>query len=120
MATITRSVSTKTDGNGRSELMLRINCNRTTRVSVRSGIFLDASRFNDGKISKPKNNPKLASELRELENSIHNLEQFLFTLCETNPVEKLTKEFFEKEIYRFHNPKKKRKPKEVEQKLKKS
>ena len=119
MATITRSVSTKTDGSGRSELMLRINCNRTTRVRVRSGIFLDASRFNDGKISKPKNNPKLASELRELENSIHNLEQFLFTLCETNPAEKLTKEFFEKEIYRYHNPKKERKPKEVEQKLKK-
>ena len=110
MATITRSVSTKTDGSGRSELMLRINCNRTTRVRVRSGIFLDASRFNDGKISKPKNNPKLASELRELENSIHNLEQFLFTLCETNPAEKLTKEFFEKEIYRYHNPKKERKP----------
>ena len=31
----------------------------------------------------------------------------------------MTKEFFEKEIYRFHNPRKERKPKEVEQKLKK-
>lgn len=119
MATITRSISTKIDGNGRSELMLRINCNRTTRVRVRSGIFLEAARFKDGKIVKPKANQKLASELRELENSIYNLEQFIFTLCETTPAEKMTKEFFEKEIYRFHNPKKERKPKEVEQKLKK-
>lgn len=119
MATITRSLSTKIDGNGRSELMLRINSNRTTRVRVRSGIFLEAARFKDGKIVKPKANQKLASELREVENAIYNLEQFIFTLCETTPAEKLTKEFFEKEIYRFHNPRKERKPKEVEQKLKK-
>ena len=119
MATITRSLSTKIDGNGRSELMLRINSNRTTRVRVRSGIFLEAARFKDGKIVKPKANQKLASELREVENAIYNLEQFIFTLCETTPTEKLTKEFFEKEIYRFHNPRKERKPKEVEQKLKK-
>ncbi|MBD5358853.1 MAG: recombinase [Bacteroides sp.] len=119
MATITRSLSTKIDGNGRSELMLRINSNRTTRVRVRSGIFLEAARFKDGKIVKPKANQKLASELREVENAIYNLEQFIFTLCETTPAEKLTKEFFEKEIYRFHNPRKERKPKEVEQKLRK-
>ena len=99
--------------------MLRINSNRTTRVRVRSGIFLEAARFKDGKIVKPKANQKLASELREVENAIYNLEQFIFTLCETTPAEKLTKEFFEKEIYRFHNPRKERKPKEVEQKLKK-
>jgi len=99
--------------------MLRINCDRTTRVRVRSGIFLEASRFKDGKIVKPKANQKLASELRELENAIYNLEQFIYSLCETTPAGEMTREFFEKEIYRYHNPKKERKPREVEQKLKK-
>ena len=119
MATITRSLSTKTDGNDRVEFMLRINSNRTTRVRVRSGIFVPKDRFTDGKFVYPRANPKLTAELRNIENKLLSLEQLIFSLCETTAPEKLTKDFFEKEIYRFHNPKKERKPKEVEAKLQK-
>ncbi len=119
MATITRSLSTKEDGNGRVEFMLRINSNRTTRVRVRSGIFIAKERFVDGKFVYPRANPKLTAELREIENTLHNLEQMIFTLCETTPAEKLKKELFEKEIDRFHHPKRERKPKAVEEKLQK-
>ena len=58
MATITRSLSTKEDGNGRVEFMLRINSNRTTRVRVRSGIFIAKERFVEGKFVYPRANPK--------------------------------------------------------------
>ena len=119
MATITRSLSTKTDGNDRVEFMLRINSNRTTRARVRSGIFVPKDRFADGKFVYPRANPKLTAELRSIENKLLSLEQLIFSLCETTAPEKLTKDFFEKEIYRFHNPKKERKPKEVEAKLQK-
>ena len=43
----------------------------------------------------------------------------IFTLCETTPAEKLKKDLFEKEIDRFHHPKRERKPKAIEEKLQK-
>lgn len=45
MATITRSLSSKVNGNGESEIMLRLSVSRDLRLRLKSGIFVDPSRF---------------------------------------------------------------------------
>ncbi len=49
MATITRSLSSKVNGNGESEIMLRLTVSRELRLRLRSGVFIEPSRFRDGK-----------------------------------------------------------------------
>lgn len=46
MAVIRRSLSTKVDGNGNAEILLRFNVTRDYRVRLKSGFFLS---LRDGK-----------------------------------------------------------------------
>lgn len=119
MATINRSTSTKTDGNGRVEIMLRVNSNRSTRIRVKSGIFIEEARFKNGKFIYPRNNPSVSSEIRTIEDKLQDLERLIYQLCESTSPEKLTKEFFEDRVYLFHNPKKERKPRLPQEKVEK-
>ncbi len=41
MATITRSLSSKVNGNGESEIMLRLSVSRELRLRLRSGVFIE-------------------------------------------------------------------------------
>ena len=41
MATITRSLSSKVNGNGESEIMLRLSVSRDLRLRLKSGIFVE-------------------------------------------------------------------------------
>ena len=43
MATITRSLSSKVNGNGESEIMLRLSVSRELRLRLRSGVFMEPS-----------------------------------------------------------------------------
>ncbi|MCM1139602.1 MAG: hypothetical protein NC221_08335 [Duncaniella sp.] len=54
MATITRSLSSKVNGNGESEIMLRLTVSRELRLRLRSGVFIEPSRFRDGKFIMPR------------------------------------------------------------------
>lgn len=107
------------EGNGRSEIQFRLSLTKDIKLRLKSGIYIKPSRFNAGTIVKPRANQEEIAELKELERKIRDLEDYIYTLCEDNPVERLTKEFLTKEIDRFHHPKRERKPKEVEEKLQK-
>lgn len=48
MATIQRSLSTKVNDNGKSEIMLRLSLSKNDKIRIKSGIFVLASRFKDG------------------------------------------------------------------------
>lgn len=119
MASIKRYLSSKVEGNGRSEIQLRLSLTKDIKLRLKSGIYIKPSRFNAGTIVKPRANQEEIAELKELERKIRDLEDYIYALCEDNPVERLTKEFLTKEIDRFHHPKRERKPKEVEEKLQK-
>ena len=119
MASIKRYLSSKVEGNGRSEIQFRLSLTKDIKLRRKSGIYIKPSRFNAGTIVKPRANQEEIAELKELERKIRDLEDYIYALCEDNPVERLTKEFLTKEIDRFHHPKRERKPKEVEEKLQK-
>lgn len=119
MASIKRYLSSKVEGNGRSEIQFRLSLTKDIKLRLKSGIYIKPSRFNAGTIVKPRANQEEIAELKELERKIRDLEDYIYALYEDNPVERLTKEFLTKEIDRFHHPKRERKPKEVEEKLQK-
>ena len=119
MASIKRYLSSKVEGNGRSEIQFRLSLTKDIKLRLKSGIYIKPSRFNAGTIVKPRANQEEIAELKELERKIRDLEDYIYALCEDNLVERLTKEFLTKEIDRFHHPKRERKPKEVEEKLQK-
>ena len=116
MASIKRYLSSKVEGNGRSEIQFRLSLTKDIKLRLKSGIYIKPSRFNAGTIVKPRANQEEIAELKELERKIRDLEDYIYALCEDNPVERLTKEFLTKEIDRFHHPKRERKPEEKLQK----
>ena len=63
MATITRSLSSKVNGNGESEIMLRLSVSRDLRLRLKSGIFVDPARFRDGKFIMPRADRKTLANL---------------------------------------------------------
>ena len=64
MATITRSLSSKVNGNGESEIMLRLSVSRDLRLRLKSGIFVEPSRFRDGKFIMPRADRKTLANLQ--------------------------------------------------------
>jgi len=104
MATITRNLSSKVNGNGESEIMLRLTVSRELRLRLKSGIFVDASRFRDGKFVMPRADRKALTKLQEINDKLVSLETLIINLCVNTPQNELSKEFFEDEIYRFHHP----------------
>lgn len=104
MATITRSLSSKVNGNGESEIMLRLSVSRELRLRLKSGIFVEASRFRDGKFIMPRADRKTLSELQTISDSLGSLESRLISLCVNTPPNLLTKEFFEDAVMRHNHP----------------
>lgn len=46
--------SSKVNGNGESEIMLRLSVSRDLRLRLKSGIFVEPSRFREGKFIMPR------------------------------------------------------------------
>lgn len=101
MATIKRELSKKINGNGKSEILLRLSAARGVQPRIKSGIFIDPARFNDGgkdprktgTIMIPRANQKEAAELRRLEADLIAMEQYLLDLCLTTPKEQLNNKY---------------------------
>lgn len=106
MATVKRELSPKLNGNGKSEIIIRISVGRGIQPRLKSGLFIAPARFKAGEFIKPRANQKEAAEIRAVEAELTALEQHLLMLCETTPREQLDKEFFEKAIDRKLHPEK--------------
>lgn len=119
MASIKRSLSSKMEGNGRSEIQLRLSLSKDIKIRLRSGVYVSPTRFKDGIFIKPRANQAEIAELREIEKSLEGVENLIYDLCERHDISSLTKEFLTREIFRYHNPKKEPKTKEAEVKLRK-
>lgn len=105
MATIKRSLSTKPDGDGNFEIMLRLCVSRQLVVRLKSGIHISKQRFTkDGSFVKPRANQKELTKVQETENALVALEQFIFSLCATANPSVLNKDFITEQIDRWRNP----------------
>ena len=54
MAKVDVNISSLVNGNGKSELLFRVNVNRNIRLRVKSGIFVYPNRFKNGGIVLPR------------------------------------------------------------------
>lgn len=104
MATITRTLSSKVNGNGESEIMLRLTISRDLRLRLKSGIFTDPARFKNGKFIMPRADRKTLVSLQQLNDNLVALETSLVSLAVNTPKEKLTKDLFEDAILRHNHP----------------
>ena len=104
MATITRSLSSKVNGNGESEIMLRLTVSRELRLRLRSGVFIEPSRFRDGKFIMPRADRKTLAKLQIISDNLSSLESRLISLSVNTPTNQLSKEFFEDAIMRHNHP----------------
>lgn len=104
MATIQRSLSTKVNDNGKSEIMLRLSLSKNDKIRIKSGIFVLASRFKDSTFIKPRANQQEIAELRDTEDRLISLERFLIGLSETYPIKEITKDFITEQIDGGCNP----------------
>ena len=112
MATIKRELSTKINGNGRSEIIIRLSIGRGIQPRLKSGLFIAPDRFNDGRkdpkkagaIVMPRANQREVGELREIESKLTSLEQYLLDLCTRTPKEQISKDFLTAAIDRHQHP----------------
>lgn len=104
MAKVTRSLSSKTDANGKSEILIRLNVSRTKQIRLRSNIFIAPSRINkDGDIVMPRIKSRDYHEVSMIFKELQQLEVMLTDLCVNEREEFLTKEYFQTQINLFHN-----------------
>lgn len=104
MATIKRSVSAKIGGDGKSEIMLRFSVRRGVQSRIKTGLYVRPEKFKDGRFIYPRINQTEAAELRSVESALIDLEQFLFSLCDSAPSGRLTSEYIAKQVERRMHP----------------
>ena len=106
MATTTRTLSTKVNKSGQSEIMLRVNVNHVKRIRIKSGLFISPNRFKDGNIIKPRANQIELAELNQLESALVQLEMLIEDIRKSyaHRGEELTKEALVEEIDRVRHP----------------
>lgn len=95
MATISRSLSTKADGNGLNQILLRINISRTLQIRTKSNIFISSNRYKDGTIQLPRMAGVERNDIIEKQALLSKLESRIIKICEITPDEVLSKQWIE-------------------------
>lgn len=104
MASIIRTISSRVDKTGKAEILLRLSIDHDHKQRIKSGIYISASRFRDGKIIKPRANRKEVEELDSIERTLEDLERFILSLCREHQADSLTKEYILESIENYRNP----------------
>ncbi len=117
MATIKRSITSKLDGCGNAEILLRLSVSRQLILRLRSEVFINPKRFKDGDFIIPRANQIEASEIRAAEDNIIQMERFIINLCETTNPATLNKEFIDQQLELYKHPPVVEVPKEKEVKF---
>lgn len=108
MATITRYITKGTNPSGKAELLLRLSVSRSLVARLKTGLWIEPTRFNKGSFSMPKAADAKA-EIRAIEDKVIDIERFLIKLCENTSADILTKEYIAEQLDLFLHPKPERK-----------
>ena len=97
MATIKKSLSTKKDGQGYSQILFRVSIDKNVKVRIRTGIFIPERRWNEEKerVNYGKAVGTERAEMVEKETRLKDAEAKVLKLCEIFPKDTLTKEWME-------------------------
>ncbi len=100
MATIRKSISTKTDANGSSRILLRVSISKSKTIRIKTNVFVPIKRWDEAKerINIGKSIGFERAELVESDTRLKDLEAKILRLCEMYAPEVLTKEWMEEAL----------------------
>lgn len=104
MATISASLSSKVDGRGKSEILLRFVGGRDFIFRLHSGLFVKPGRWKDGAIVLPRLETEEQRELLKTRKRLDNLQTFLLDQFAGANKMAVTKEWMQEAVERFHHP----------------
>lgn len=111
MASIKREISSRKNGDGKAEIILRFTLGRGSQWRLHSGLFINPLRFKDGKIVRPRADQEEAAELTALEAKIQKAEMYLYDIALTDTASSMDREALEDGITKALTP-----PKQKEEK----
>ena len=97
MATIRKSLSTKADLTGNSQILFRVNISRAARFRIKSGVFVPRARWDNGtdEIKLPRADSSERVDLIAKRDKLDHLEKLLFRLAEIIPAKDLSSEYID-------------------------
>ena len=97
MATIKKTLSTKVDGQGYSQVLFRVSVNKEKKLRLKTGVFLPPKRWDEGKerMNYGKAVGLERAEMSEKETKLKDMEAKILKLCEIFPADILSKEWME-------------------------
>ena len=100
MATIRKSISTKTDANGSSRILLRVSISKSKTIRIKTNVFVPIKRWDEAKerINIGKSIGFERAELVESDTRLKDLEAKILRLCEMYAPEVITKEWMEEAL----------------------
>lgn len=104
MAKITASLSSKVDGRGKSEILLRFVAGRDHIYRLHSRISVQPSRFKDGSVVIPRIATEEQQSLRRVREQLDALCARLLDEYESAPRGEVSREWMQDAVERFHNP----------------
>lgn len=106
MATVTPSLSSKVDGRGLSEILLRFSGDRRHVFRLRSAIFVDPKRWNHklARIIIPRAKTPEQLRLQRAEAQLSALETSLLDFWSASDPETVSRLAMQRQVYLFHDP----------------
>lgn len=100
MATIRKSISTKTDADGSSRVLLRVSISKSKVIRIKTNVFVPAKRWDEAKerINIGKSIGFERAELVESDTQLKDLEAKILKLCGMYSPEVITKEWMEEAL----------------------
>lgn len=97
MATIQKSLSTKKDGQGYSQVLFRVSIDKNKKLRLKTGVLIPEKRWDKtkGQLSYSRTVGAERKEMSEKDARLKNIEAKILKLCEVFPDDVLTKEWLE-------------------------
>lgn len=95
MASVKSSLSSRVDGDGRAEILLRVTVGRGAQFRIKSGIRVRPDRWRDGAIIMPRGNRAEAAELVETDARLRDLTGRIIRFCAQRDKGDVTKQDLE-------------------------
>lgn len=97
MATIKKTLSTKKDGQGYSQILFRVSIDKNRKLRLKTGVFIPEKRWDEakGQLSYSRMVGAERKEMAEKDTRLKNIESKILKLCEVFPDDVLTKEWVE-------------------------
>lgn len=81
MASIQRTLSKKVDSAGKAEILLRVSVSRNTKLRIKSGVFVEVSRFRNGELIVPRSGQQAHEDYKQASKRLRDTESIVLEYC---------------------------------------